>query len=467
MSLMHPVPQPIQWFEGMLLSPQHFQQQNAYVEQLLFHQLQRVSPYFYGFLSLSFTPGTVTDNKLQIAEANAVMPDGTVINYDQKEQLQAGGEDANSVLLEYDLQELDKGLPAKKPFFLYLAIARQVGACASDTDTDTKRYESINTGKVMDQNQAQNQVDLIRLKPRLQLLSKAERTPNYSYLPVARLQKNHDGSFQRLAYTPPMLAMTSSLKLSPAYSSIGHELGSCINLLKNKAKELRSNFLEKSSSNLPLTHEQKQVLYHLSHQLPAIEVMLHSHKTHPYDMYLATVRLASSLSILKEDILPGDYKTYNHYHLDGIFAPIFKELKALTNELQLSFKTLSFYRVEDRFEYEFQQQSKDKILLSFGLNQRVSQEQLISWIEKAYICTLDKVEELALRRSIGVETRQRLESFKSLDLNAGEDEVFYQLPVDPEFITVGEKLVIMSSDDGLKRYAPISIKWFCPMLEED
>ena len=34
---------PVHWSEGLLMSPQHFQQADYFAQQLLTHQLQRVS----------------------------------------------------------------------------------------------------------------------------------------------------------------------------------------------------------------------------------------------------------------------------------------------------------------------------------------------------------------------------------------------------------------------------------------
>ena len=43
----------IQWHEGMLLSPQHFQQQARRFEQLLHYQLMSSTPFFLGDATLT------------------------------------------------------------------------------------------------------------------------------------------------------------------------------------------------------------------------------------------------------------------------------------------------------------------------------------------------------------------------------------------------------------------------------
>ena len=46
------VPAAIQWHEGMLLAPQHFQQLGARQERLLHYHVETVSPFHYGVRSL-------------------------------------------------------------------------------------------------------------------------------------------------------------------------------------------------------------------------------------------------------------------------------------------------------------------------------------------------------------------------------------------------------------------------------
>ena len=41
------LPDQVHWTEGMFLSPHHFQQSTIYLENLLAHQLQRVSPFYW------------------------------------------------------------------------------------------------------------------------------------------------------------------------------------------------------------------------------------------------------------------------------------------------------------------------------------------------------------------------------------------------------------------------------------
>jgi len=47
-----PLPDAIQWSEGMMLSPQHLQQNDRYWHAHLRHRLQAVAPHYWGVLKL-------------------------------------------------------------------------------------------------------------------------------------------------------------------------------------------------------------------------------------------------------------------------------------------------------------------------------------------------------------------------------------------------------------------------------
>lgn len=451
MSAMQQISQPVHWFEGMLLSPQHFQQNNQFMEQLMFHQLRRVAPYFYGLIDMCIDKDAFARNELLIHKIHAVMTDGTVVDSGTLDQ---------RPLLCYDFNNL-KGIESQKPFFIYLAVAHRQGPCAENNNLEMKRYESINTGKVVDQDDPKNQVDLVRLNLKLQILPENELSPNYSYLPLIKLQKNHDRSFKQLKYTPPLLKVSTVVSDSPAESTLGNKIDALIAELRCKATEQRNYFIEKQTNGAPLTNAQKLKLHHLSRCLPKLEVMIAGHKSHPYELYLAMIDLSAGVAILQDDILPPVYPKYNHLDLDETFKPVFKDIERIIKKLQLNFEV---HALEPNQENEFQhlythQPDSKQIMLAFRLAAGVSREQLISWVNNAYFCTHDKLNTLLTDRIIGCE-RRKVEEFTQLEIKESEDEIFFIFEATSEFLTIGRELTIKSSDQRLDQYIPRAVNWF-------
>ena len=74
------IPDPIQWHEGMLLMPQHFQQMAGRFEGLVQNAVATVgSPYPWGLLRLEYDRSTLVDGLLRVLHVEAVMRDGFLV----------------------------------------------------------------------------------------------------------------------------------------------------------------------------------------------------------------------------------------------------------------------------------------------------------------------------------------------------------------------------------------------------
>ena len=63
------------WNEGMLLTPQHFQQWDNYYEELLSSRVSSLAPYEWGVLDLQINREAVLNGNFQIVTARAVFPE--------------------------------------------------------------------------------------------------------------------------------------------------------------------------------------------------------------------------------------------------------------------------------------------------------------------------------------------------------------------------------------------------------
>jgi type VI secretion system protein ImpJ len=74
------VPPAIQWHEGMLLAPQHFQWQSQRQEALLHYHSAAMNPFHWGVRHLRIDPVLLVDGTLRVLELEAVLPDGLVVS---------------------------------------------------------------------------------------------------------------------------------------------------------------------------------------------------------------------------------------------------------------------------------------------------------------------------------------------------------------------------------------------------
>src|SRR4051812_30411108 len=86
------VPDMLQWYDGMLLLPEHFQAAHRRQEMLGGRLARTVAPHGWGVGSLVTR---IADAKFEVLALDAVMPDGLVIQYSST--------DPDDLALEIDL----------------------------------------------------------------------------------------------------------------------------------------------------------------------------------------------------------------------------------------------------------------------------------------------------------------------------------------------------------------------------
>src|SRR5262245_30019630 len=65
------------WSEGLFLQPQHFQQQERYLERYVETRCQSLIPHSWGFTAIEFERDLLSIGKVALRRATGVFPDGT------------------------------------------------------------------------------------------------------------------------------------------------------------------------------------------------------------------------------------------------------------------------------------------------------------------------------------------------------------------------------------------------------
>jgi type VI secretion system protein ImpJ len=65
------------WSEGLFLQPQHFQQQERYLERYVESRCQSLIPHSWGFTAIEFERDLLSIGKVALRRATGVFPDGT------------------------------------------------------------------------------------------------------------------------------------------------------------------------------------------------------------------------------------------------------------------------------------------------------------------------------------------------------------------------------------------------------
>ena len=132
------LPKPICWHEGMLLSPQHFQQNHIYWENQLQELSVNLAQYRWGIFEMTFDEGRLLEGQVDITRLRAIMPDGLVIDYDAK----------HDKPLQLPLDEVET-LATTGKVKIHLTVPIRVPGSASDS-TDIQRFKVCDGKPVKD-----------------------------------------------------------------------------------------------------------------------------------------------------------------------------------------------------------------------------------------------------------------------------------------------------------------------------
>ncbi|KUM42781.1 type VI secretion system baseplate subunit TssK [Pseudomonas sp. EpS/L25] len=118
------------WQEGMLLRPQHFQQNDRYHAQQLQTRTRRLGEPAWGFFELALDRQFLAMGKLVVSQASGILPDGTLFEL---------GADSEPLALDVPANTCDSAVWLALP----LASGQHVESRPADQDEIIARYLSV------------------------------------------------------------------------------------------------------------------------------------------------------------------------------------------------------------------------------------------------------------------------------------------------------------------------------------
>ncbi|HYN20111.1 MAG TPA: type VI secretion system baseplate subunit TssK [Thermoanaerobaculia bacterium] len=417
------VPPAIQWHEGMLLAPQHFQWQSQRQESLLHYHASTVSPFHWGVKHLRIDPVLLMDGTFRVLELEAVLPDGLIVSHlpDEMPDLVA------------DLTQRADDL-RQRPLTVHLAVAaRGRGVALAD------RFGFEDGGPAMDENTGEGDLPLPILKPRLRLLLDDEPPPKYVTFPLAKVLYRNE-VFTRTSYEPPWLRVAPGSAIYELCQGVAARLREKAAFL---AEQARSSM---SSVRAPQLLETKSMVHAMVGGLPAFEAALRCGVSHPFPLYLTLCTLLGHVAGLGRALVPPVLEPYDHNDLFATFEQVRIALfQAVDEGVHEGYTAYAFSYEEGAFRLRFDPDWMNRpLILGVKAPLGVPETEMAAWIAASLIAARPKIEDLWDRRVAGA-TRKRIES--ETDMVPIRGVSLYSLSADPEFVTPGEELEIRNLDD--------------------
>jgi len=431
------LPDAIQWHEGMLLAPQHFQQMSARIDDLLHYQLDAAAPFHWGIKSLTIDTVLLIEGVFRLLEVEAVMPDGLVVYHTP----------ATEGDLEVDLTPYTDEM-SQTPISIYLVVpAKKEGQVAARGTL--ARYNSVEGQPVIDENTGESELSIPRLVPRLSLLITDKPPQKYTALPLAQVTYKNE-TYAMTDYLAPCLHV--ALK-----SPVGRLCSAISRRLREKAVFLAERISSPAAAlRGPMSLETKLLIHAMVSGLPAFEALLSSGRAHPYALYLSLCAIMGNLSALGTGLVPPVLAPYNHDDLYANFDETRNYIFRVIDEGILESHTAIPFDFENGVFTVRLIRAWTTPTIVVGVRGRTAMpaEEVMTWFEECLISSDANVESLKEKRIRGAD-REKIDGDEELVPTRGV--TLYSVNTDAEFITPDKKLQIFNTSDPMNKRGPAEI----------
>ncbi|GAB2511411.1 type VI secretion system baseplate subunit TssK [Microbulbifer agarilyticus] len=298
------------WSEGMFLRPQHFQQQDRYLEQVLEARTAALGPYSWGLIELAIDSEPMAMGKLSLSRISAIFPDGTPILAPENEHLPD--------ILDVPVNTRDE--------VVYLCIPlKRPGSQESVRDQEDfpqARYQAHNFDA---RNSASASGEAARIqvgKLRTCLKLGNEDLSGYAAIGIARIRERQPEKAVELDldYVPPLLNADASAVIK-AYI---HEVKG---LLEHRGSALGQRLSDSGRSGSAEIADYL-LLQVINRFEPLINQISSQARLHPHSLFLELLQLAGELSTFTSgNKRPPEIPRYMHDDLRQSYAGLFSALR--------------------------------------------------------------------------------------------------------------------------------------------
>ena len=299
------------WSEGMFLQPQHFQQHDRYLENLIEARAAPVAPYRWGHVLMRPDEAALKLGKIALAAGRGILPDGTPFDFPR-----------------VDEAPLPLDVPADvKDELAYLAAPlRRAGSDEADvagSDAIGLTRYRVSEFDALDNNTGAETSALVQVgNLRLRLMLKRDLTDAYACLGVVRITERRPDNQILLdaGYIAPTLSVRDCSTLAGYVREIQgllHQRGEA--LAARLSQPGRGGVAEIADFLLLQTVNRFEPVYAHFGEVSML---------HPERLYATSLLLAGDLcTFSRETRRPPAYPNYNHDEPAKCFTPLMADLR--------------------------------------------------------------------------------------------------------------------------------------------
>ena len=308
--------QPVLWTKGVLLSPQHFQTQDRFLEDLLGFQLSTLAYAPWGFRHLEIDREALAGGTFGVASAAGILPDGLLFDMPLSDPAPPPRQLEGAFAADRSGLDVFLAIPE------YRDGGHNVSGAQRQRDTRFRAEELVRADETTGRSERPIQV----ARKNFRIVFEGESTEGSSVLRVARLTRSTTGDYQLdPRFVPPLLDIAAS----DYVMDIARRL---LEILSAKSTQLAGTRRQKNQSLADFGIADVAsfwLLYTINCHLPQFRHLYETRRGHPALLYEAMLALAGALTTFSMHIHPRDLPSYEHDDPTACFARLDEQLREL------------------------------------------------------------------------------------------------------------------------------------------
>lgn len=296
------------WSEGMMLQPQHFQQQSRYNESQLRNSIAFCRSHFFGISSIEIDKSHLKNGKLCLSAGEGILPDGSFFRFPDIDNAPAA--------IDVDDDLLNSTI--------YLAVTiRRNGNTETFRDNNVQsRFDVVehDTRDVSGISSTQQTIEVSGFS--FSLRTDKDDNNEFDCIPIAIIEDvNLSGRITlKENFIPPHLNIKNNTYISGFLSEL-------VKLAKHRINSLAERVTVAGKATTTEVTD-FLMLQTLNRYYPLLVNLDHTESLSPYDLYLKFIELIGDMStFIKPDKLVPDLPHYQHNDLTNIFSILINELR--------------------------------------------------------------------------------------------------------------------------------------------
>lgn len=293
----------VAWSEGMFLRPQHFQQQERFLETLVERRAMPLRPHAWGITELQLNEDLLAVGKFGLRKLSVVMPDGTVVNApadcDLPPPIDVPNDTRSAIVYV--------SVPPRQPGAAEMSRSAEAAA----TRFLVSEEEAIDNFAV-----SRNAEGIDTAQPNLRLAVTREQTDGRILAGVARITERRDQLVVLdRTYIPSSLTLEAHADLAGIVDDIGGRAIARAEELSKRAVAKIEAGTESLTSFL--------LLQALNRWTPLFAHLKSCDGQHPEHLFAFLLEVAGEMSTFTTDKRrPPDFPVYDHLDLRRCFQPV-------------------------------------------------------------------------------------------------------------------------------------------------